>query len=87
MSSNSGLGFAVSQISSLVIPPENEYDSLQGLMGEKARADQEIERISRNKSLTVTDRNKAIASVKSLTRTIEGLIDREKDKISEHYES
>ena len=35
----------------------------------------------------MADRNKAIASVKSLTRTIDGLIDREKDKISEHYES
>ena len=71
----------------MVIPPEHEYDSLQGLMGEKARADQEIHRINRNKDLTVADRNKAIASVKSLTRTINGLIDREKDKISEHFES
>lgn len=69
-----------------VIPEEN-FQSLQGLMSEKERANQEIEKIKRNKSLTPTDKQRAIKSVKSLTRTIDDLIFREKDKISEHYES
>ena len=56
-------------------------------MGEKERAKQEIERIEGNKSLTRIDKAKAIKQVKNLTKTIDGLIDREKDKISEHYES
>ena len=56
-------------------------------MGEKERAREEIARIERNKSLTRADKTRAINQVKGLSRTIEGLIDREKDKISEHYES
>ena len=69
------------------MPAELGFEQLQGLMGEKERARQEIDKIERNKSLTITDKQNAINSVKSLTRTIEGLIDREKEKISEHYES
>lgn len=56
-------------------------------MSEKERANQEIEKIKRNKSLTATDKQKAIRSVVSLTRTIDDLIFREKDKISDHFES
>ena len=56
-------------------------------MSEKERANLEIEKINRNKSLTPLDRQKAIRSVKSLTRTIDDLIFWEKDKISDHYES
>jgi hypothetical protein len=56
-------------------------------MTEKERANLEIEKIQRNKSLTATDKMKAIRSVKSLTRTIDDLIYREKDKISDHFES
>lgn len=56
-------------------------------MSEKERAKLEIEKINRNKSLTPLDRQKAIRSVNSLTRTIEDLIFKEKDRISEHYES
>ena len=56
-------------------------------MSEKERAHQEIEKIKRNKSLTATDKQKAIRSVASLTRTIDDLIYREKDKISDHFES
>ena len=56
-------------------------------MGEKERARREIERIESNNSLTRADKSRAINQVKGLTRTIDGLIDREKDKISEHYES
>ena len=56
-------------------------------MGEKERAKHEIERIEQNKSLTRADKTRAIKQVEGLTRTIEGLIGREKDRISEHYES
>jgi hypothetical protein len=56
-------------------------------MSEKERANLEIEKIKRNKSLTPLDKQKAIRSVKSLTRTIDDLIFREKDKISDHFES
>jgi len=56
-------------------------------MSEKERAFAEIERIEGNKSLTRVDKTRAIKQVQWLTKTIDGLIDREKDKISEHYES
>ena len=56
-------------------------------MGEKEKTIAEIERIEGNKSLTRVDKTRAIKQVKGLSRTIDGLIDREKDKISEHYES
>ena len=56
-------------------------------MGEKERAKHEIERIEQNKSLTRADKTRAIKQVEGLSRTIEGLIGREKDRISEHYES
>ena len=74
-------------ITSQSIIPEENFQSLQGLMSEKERAHQEIEKIKRNKSLTPLDKQKAIRSVKSLTRTIDDLIYREKDKISDHFES
>ena len=73
--------------SSTLAPAESNFHSLEGLMGEKERARQEIERIERNKSLTRADKTRAIKQVQGLTRTIDGLIGREKDKISEHYES
>ena len=82
---SSAQGFAGK--ASTIKPAEEGFHSLQGLMGEKERARQEIQRIEGNKSLTRADKNRAIKQVKGLTRTIDGLIDREKDKISEHYES
>ena len=51
-------------------------------MSEKERAKQEIERIEQNKSLTRADKARAVKQVQGLTRTIDGLIDREKDMIS-----
>ena len=84
---NRGVDLADTQFSNSIIPADGGFESLQGLMGEKERAQQEIEKIKRNASLTATDREKAMRSVKSLTRTIDSLIGREKDKISEHYES
>ena len=45
----------VSQVSSIV-PADLGFDQLQGLMSEKERANQEIDKIEKNKSLTVTDK-------------------------------
>ena len=59
---------------SSIVPAEVGFEQLQGLMGEKERANQEIEKIERNKSLTIADKQNAINSVKSLTRTIDDLI-------------
>ena len=74
-------------MASSILPADQGFEQLQGLMSEKERANQELDRIEKHKSLTRAAKQKAIDSVKSLTRTIDGLIDREKDKISEHYES
>lgn len=74
-------------MASSILPADQGFEQLQGLMSEKERAKQELDRIEKHKSLTRAAKQKAIDSVKSLTRTIDGLIDREKDKISEHYES
>ena len=41
-------------------PADDNFHSLEGLMGEKERARQEIERIDRNKSLTRADKFRAI---------------------------
>jgi hypothetical protein len=60
---------------------------MQDLMTEKERVRVEIEKIELNKSLTRQDRYLASKSVRGLSRTIEGLIDREKEKISEKFES
>lgn len=47
---------SVYSLSSQSMVPEENYQSLQGLMSEKERANQEIEKIKRNKSLTPVDR-------------------------------
>ena len=70
-----------------MVPADDNFNSLEGLMGEKERARQEIDRIEQHKSLTRCDKSRAIKQVQGLRRTIDGLIDREKDRISEHYES
>ena len=56
-------------------------------MSEKERLNQEQEKIRQNKFLKMVDRSNAIKSVRSLSRTIEDLIAKEKEKISEHYQS
>ena len=73
--------------SSSIAPADENFHSLEDLMGEKERARQDIDRIEQNKSLTRGDKSRAIKQVQGLRHTIDGLIDREKDKISEHYES
>ena len=47
----------------------------------------EQEKISNNKFLKLVDKNNAIKSVRSLSRTIDELISKEKDKIEEHFNS
>ena len=60
---------------------------MQGLMAEKERLNQEQEKIRENKFLKMVDRSNAIKSVRSLSKTIDDLINKEKEKISEHYNS
>jgi hypothetical protein len=62
-------------------------DKMQELLAEKERVKLEIERIEGNKSLTRQDKVLAVKSVRSLSKTIEGLIGREKEKISDRFES
>jgi hypothetical protein len=62
-------------------------DKIQELMSEKERVKYEIERIYNNKSLTRQDKALAVKSVRSLSKTIEGLIGREKEKLSDHFDS
>jgi hypothetical protein len=64
---------------------ESYFTSMQGLMAEKERLNQEQQKIRENKFLKMVDRSNAIKSVRSLSRTIDELLSKEKDKISEHY--
>jgi hypothetical protein len=52
-------------------------------MKEQFQAAAEEKKIIENKNLTFLDKYDAVKSVRSLSRTIEGLIGREKEKISE----
>lgn len=66
---------------------ESNYKSMEGLMMEKQQLKQEQEKIKNNKFLKMVDRSNAIKSVRSLSRTIDELINKEKEKISDHYAS
>jgi len=63
------------------------YSSMQGLMTEKEKLNQEQDKIKKNKFLKLVDKNNAIKSVRSLSRTIDDLINKEKNKIENHYNS
>jgi hypothetical protein len=54
---------------------------VQDLISQKTNTDREIERINGNKYLSKKDRQIAIKSVRSLSRTIDDLLHREKSKI------
>lgn len=56
-------------------------------MHEKVKMEEEERRITLNKNLTFLDKQGVMKSARSLSRTIEGLIGKEKDRISEYYES
>ena len=60
---------------------------MQGLMTEKERLNQEQEKIRQNKFLKMIDRKDAMKSIRSLSKTIDDLIHKEKEKISDHYNS
>lgn len=47
---------------------------------------EEEKKIKENKNLTFVDKCDAVKSVRSLSRTIEGLIGKEKDKLTEYYQ-
>lgn len=64
---------------------ESYYKSMQELMSEKEKLNQRQDEIRKNKFLKLVDRNNAIKSVRSLSRTIDDLIQKEKQKIDEHY--
>lgn len=66
---------------------DDNYKSMEGLMMEKSQLKQEQEKIKNNKFLRMVDRTNAIKSVRSLSRTIDELIEKEKMKISDHYAS
>lgn len=66
---------------------ESNFKNLQGLMTEKERLNQEQEKIRNNKFLKMVDRTNAMKSVRSLSRTIDDLINKEKEKIEDHYNS
>jgi len=56
-------------------------------MTEKERLNQEQEKIRKNKFLKMIDRKDAMKSIRSLSKTIDDLINKEKEKISDHYNS
>jgi len=56
-------------------------------MTEKERLNQEQEKIRNNKFLKMLDRGGAMKSIRSLSKTIDDLINKEKEKISDHYNS
>jgi hypothetical protein len=64
---------------------EYYIESLKGLLEEKVKMDQEEKKIIGSKHLTFVDKCDAVKSVRSVSRTIEGLIDKEKEKLSEFY--
>lgn len=56
-------------------------------MAEKVKMEMEEAKISRNKQLTFVDKVDAMKSARSLSRTIEGLLGREKGRLSDYYDS
>jgi hypothetical protein len=64
---------------------EYYIESLKGLLEEKVKMDQEEKKIIGSKHLTFVDKCDAVKSVRSVSRTIEGLIDKEKEKLNEFY--
>lgn len=60
-------------------------ESIRGLIREQCKVDEEVRRIKENKNLTFVDKCDAVKSVRSLSKTIEGLIGKEKEKLTEYY--
>lgn len=54
-------------------------------MAEKEKINIEQQKIKQNKFIKMVDRTNAMKSVRSLSRTIDELLNKEKQKISNHY--
>ena len=63
------------------------YSSIHGLIQEKQNIDEEESKIKKNKNLTFLDKYDAVKSARSLSKTIDGLIGREKERLSGYFES
>jgi hypothetical protein len=61
-------------------------ESIKGLIKEQCKIAEEERKIKDNKNLTFVDKCDAVKSVRSLSRTIEGLIGKEKERLSEYYQ-
>ena len=55
-------------------------DSIKGLIEEKVKMQEEEQKIKSAKHLTFVDKCDAVKSVRSVSRTIEGLIGKEKER-------
>ena len=65
--------------------PEDVYiESIKGLLHEQIKINEEEKRIRENKHMTFVDKCDAVKSVRSVSRTIEGLIDKEKERLTEY---
>lgn len=62
-------------------------NNLQDLIQHQAQTNLEITKITENKNLSKKDRQIAIKSVRSLSRTIDDLLNQQKSKLSEQIES
>eukprot|EP00347_Sterkiella_histriomuscorum_P017159 403350441 len=63
------------------------YQSIQGLLQEKEKIEQEEIKITKNKNLNFLDKCGAMKSARSLSRTINSLIGKQTEKMSEYYDS
>jgi len=53
-------------------------------MHEKQKVQEEERKIKSNKNLTFVDKHDAIKQARSLSRTIDGLLDNQKERLSEY---
>ena len=54
------------------------------MIQEQVKIAEEEKRIRQNKHMTFVDKCDAVKSVRSVSRTIEGLIDKEKERLTEY---
>ena len=63
---------------------ESFLSNMQDLIAQQSQTTQELHRIEQDQNLSKKDRQIAIKSVRSLSRTITDLLGREKQKLTEH---
>ena len=59
-------------------------EQITGLMQEKFKVVEEERKIKENRNLTFVDKHVAIKQARSLSRTIDGLLDTQKERLSEY---